>query len=386
VSASTAVSAESAAERPALPEERDPLLRILSGILGTPLSAGSVVEQLRALRLRRLARLMHYRIATLGEADEAASCLALLDQLSETAADQLLRSPALCENLRLSAEGGDLKDLLAAAHAADTGELLDAWSTMGDTWLGRNPPAGAPVVSREGRFFGPRLACGIPLDLSLPPAVAYPSSGLQRPYIPDGKETAAAVEHLDRAVEVLREVYPLGESILIGLSSNLVLRGDSARGKECWGASSGMAIGRIVVANPAIASSAAQLGEVLLHEATHCALDCAELDCSLLQLSGEVKPVAVPSPWTGSPLSPHALVHACVVWAVLLEYWACHRARHREDEAARARYGFIRAGFERIDLRALLGPIAGYLSDAAPRAVASACECAQEQIDREPQG
>jgi hypothetical protein len=83
-------------------------------------------------------------------------------------------------------------------------------------------------------------------------------------------------------------------------------------------------------------------------------------------------PARVASPWSGNPLSTHALLHATIVWAVLLHFWRLADARHAHSALARERIAYIRAGFARADIPTLLRPVADALSDRAPLVLALA--------------
>ncbi|MFC5474604.1 aKG-HExxH-type peptide beta-hydroxylase [Paraherbaspirillum soli] len=348
------------------------LLDVVSAVLDQPVTAGDLASSLHNARYTYLARLLHYRIATLPDPKDIEQCLTLLQELSEQAATDVLRSPAMCQLLRIGSGGEQsIKDLLKIAHATDSGQYLDAWSLLGDVWLGQDVPPGClPLEYQDKRFCGPRLACGLPLDLSLPAALEIPSAGLQRPRLLSRHDTNYACECLDAAVEILETSSPLGHSIFSMLATNLVLRTETSRPSECWGATSGAAIGRIVVVNAAAAAHPKALAEVLLHEATHCAIDCAELSRPLVQWhAASTAGNTIPSPWTGNPLTPHAYIHACIVWVTLLEYWHCYRRLYGEDEISRARLLFIERGFKAMDGADHLGSMAGQMSDFAPQVV-----------------
>ena len=320
------------------------LQAVVAEVLGAPVSAEALVEALDTRRMTHVARLLHLRLARCRDRAAAEAGLARLDALSEAEARRLLRSPRLCEILR--GDGPD--EALWTALAGDSGGTAER-----------------------------RLACGLRLDRSLPAALVHPSAGLRCPRPLTEAEEEAAARRLDAAIEVLGAVHPLGRRVLVELTSDVVLRADDERPGECWGASSGFAIGRTVVVHAEAAASAALLGEVLLHEATHCALDCAELEGSLAVIGPGALEVTVRSPWTGAPLFTHAFIHATVVWAVLLDYWARYAARFGEDDEARARIGFIRRGFTSCDLPSTLGPISAYLGGAAPAVIAEAWAAAQ---------
>lgn len=271
------------------------LCAIVSSMLERPLEEHAMVDTLRGIRLERMARLLHLRIARMEQ--DADRARALLEALNEDSAHTLLESPALCEILRTGRPAAELIALLASG-------------------------ASAPLPAR----------------------LVNPSAGLQQPFIPDPVEEAQSRARIDAALTHLQATTAFGHGVFTGLVKEVVLRGDNARRAECWGASSGAAIGRVAVINTLASNSPAQLAEVLLHEATHCALDCAELVSPLAELDHAAS-TFVPSPWTGNPLAPHALIHASVVWAVLHEYW---RACAGQAQAA-ARMRFIEQGFTRLD-------------------------------------
>jgi hypothetical protein len=355
---------------------RDPLVAVISATLGEELSTGDLVHGLQQRRLAALARLLYYRIATALDAASARRCRELLERLCEPALDRVLRSPALCQLLRADPNAGGLHALLSNEMAAQLGTRSESWSALGDEWLGRRaPPGAASLQLHDGRLRAPRLACGLPLDLSLPAAVPRPSAGLRAPRVLAREESLRAIELCDRAVERLRTVYPLGHAAFCELKSNLVLRAEDARAAECWGATSSFAIGRLVLVNPAAAGGSRLLAEHLLHETTHAALACAELTCPLLRPSARSLSTRVASPWTGNPLTPHTFLHACAVWAVLSEYWA----RQHVAEDRRGRQAFVRRGFARLDARATLAPYRQDLTDGAHRLLAYVHACARDR-------
>jgi hypothetical protein len=267
------------------------------------------------------------------------------------------------------------------ALASSTGDFMDEWSVMGDCWLGRRPPKYYPgLIQRYGKFWSPQLACGVPVDLSLGEYIKNPSAGLREPYAPAELELNTNIKHINKALEVLSYVYPIGHSVFESLVSNIVVRSDTGRTKECWGASSGISIGRVVVVNAVRQPDARMLGEALLHEATHCALDCAELIKPLWQSKGsEVIHIrsSIASPWTSNELTLHAFLHACVVWAVLLRYWdACDR-HYGMDDTSQARRSFIESGFVNMDNQIDLEQALQSLTTAAFDTVISARQSVQ---------
>lgn len=307
-------------------------------------------EILDSGRLSFIARLLKFRVATAADRSIREACTALLDRLPLDAAARLLRSPVLCGALRSGAELKELADLIEGELALDSKseQHLERWSAFGDVWLGANaPPPDVPTRLVDGRYLSPTVACGIPIDLSLPPGVGRPTAGLRDPRLPDAEETTQAIAIIDQAIKLLGNLSPAGYSIVRALTSTFVLRIDEGRPDEAWGASSGMVIGRTVLVNSA-KSRPSLVAEHILHEATHTAIDCAELRAPLLLDSREVADELVLSPWTGNALTIHAFLHACAVWAVLLEYWSAYCV-DADDRDAVARCAYVRRGFEQLD-------------------------------------
>lgn len=324
----------------------EPLLQAVRGTLGVAVPADEVVDALDRRRMTYLARLLHYWIARRPAPAEVTRGKVALEALSEVAAGRLLRSPRLCELLR------------------GVGPDDDVWSLLD-----------SPTHNDS-----PVLACGVPLDCTLPARLGYPSAGLVAPRVPNASEVADAARRIDAAIDCVRELHPLGHRLLVALVRELVVRHDDGRRGECWGATSGVAIGRIVVVNPAVAGHPAVLGEVLLHEAVHCALDCAELEGALVVFASDGAGQVIRSPWTGAPLQAHAFVHATIVWTVLLGYWTGYRKRFRHDERARARLAAIARGFTSGELGDLVAPIADRLAPPAPAILANAWAAARAII------
>ncbi|MFC4161896.1 aKG-HExxH-type peptide beta-hydroxylase [Chitinimonas lacunae] len=353
----------------------DLLPALIAILLERPIEPHNCVVTLRQVRDERLARLLHYRLAKLSDATRREHCYALLDELPEQAASELLRAPRLCQALRQGGDDGQqLATLIEAAHIAAGDEHLDDWSPLGHLWLGEAPPADTPGLTRIGRrWAGPRLACGVPIDLSLPPRLVHPSAGLRQASLPDRRRLDADRAAIDEALNLLCQTVPLGFDLYHGLVGNLVLRQEASRPHECWGATSGVVIGRVVMVNTSAATSPAMLAEALLHEAVHCALDCAELVHPLLDWERFADPAVNdtrPSPWTGNPLTPHAFIHACVVWAVLHRYWREYHARFVESPGSRERQRFIERGFAASAFMVSADHAGRFLSRTAPAIMA----------------
>lgn len=327
---------------------------IMSAVLCEPVEAFGLVDRLQQIRSYTMARLLHLRIAAISHPATRQACLDMVDALSEMEAARLLRSPALCELLRRGDDQDAIISILNTAHGADGTVPLDAWSALGDCWLGAHPPPGYPgLADRQQRYWSPMLACGVPLDLSLGAWIDTPSAGLLQAELLSEDALAGIVPRLDEAIGLLATVYPPGHDVFSGLVANVLVRSDTARASECWGASSGIAAGRVVVVNIDKQPDTRLLGEVLLHEATHCALDYAEFTHPLWrpeQPAALVGDSMVASPWTSNPLTPHAFLHASVVWAVLLHYWQRCEQHLGADAISHARRAFIARGFRQIKL------------------------------------
>lgn len=326
---------------------RDPLHAAVALTLGQGVSEREVVRVLGARRLRIVVRAL---VAALYDGSSEATTGDELRHRSDDELVAILRSPEVCEALRTRASPAELRRCvdLVIGHVRDRE---------------RGILPSAPV-----------MACGLRVEDTLPVVVGRPSAGLVEPRRLEAAATRRSVDRLDAAMAALATWAPLGHEVLTDLVDGLVLRVDLGRPAECWGATSGIAIGRVVVVNPEQARSTLFLAEVLLHEATHVALDLAELGQPLVD-PATAGDRSIPSPWTGAPLTAHAYVHAAVVWSVLAAFW---KAVLDDGEApgGLARQRSILAGFLRLgaqDLLAATGasirPETALVLDAARRSV-----------------
>lgn len=333
--------------------ESDILVGVISKVLGNKITEADFVRVLNNIRMESLARLLHFRIASFVSSVDRRVCQSMIDNLSEEVAEDLLRSPTLCEILRSGEGASSIIRFLQLASASSSGDFVDDWSVIGDCWLGRMPPSAYPgLIRQKERYWSPRLACGVPVDLSLDNLIKNPTAGLHEPLIPSETGLIHNINNINGALEILLNIYTLGYRVFESLVSNIVIRVDMKRQMECWGATSGMAIGRLVIVNIESQSDIRMLGEALLHEAAHCAMDCAELIKPLWK-SNELKDsnvgLPVVSPWTSNKLTQHAFLHACVVWAVLHQYWKACERHFGEDEISQRQCRFIENGFDKID-------------------------------------
>ncbi len=358
----------------------DPLVKVIACVLAPQRGTDDPIKQLHDIRLKSMARMLHWRIAQMHSHGQRQACYRMLEEISETQTHRLLSSPALCEVLRSGVPENRIVALLASVCASGTGRRLNAWSVMGNVWLGTTPPLRFPFLCRhDARFCGPRLACCIPVDLSLPEQAIVPSAGLRQASALSNSDLAATVTQIDNAVGLLAEIYPLGHQVFTRLVGNVVIRHDAARPLECWGASSGIAIGRVVIVNALAQPDTRMLGEVLLHESTHCAMDCAELYRPLWQSDdSDSRAMGTPLayPWTGNELTVHAFAHACIVWAVLLRYWTVCEQRNGADEVSQTRRFFIERGFTNLKQRTDVVHALASLNSVAMGAVTVAAQSA----------
>lgn len=304
-------------------------------------------EGLLRLRLEHMARLLHLRLA---DSDHQHDGLGLLDRLSEPVAARLLLAPGLSVLLRTGAPWADIRERLQAAAAESDESFIDAWSVNGDRWMGQQQPdfAGLPQITIA---LNQPLTRSLPLDLSLPAHPKVPSGGLVNPQIPSPDAISIELQHVDAAISLLDEIGMTDWTIAGRLFSQLVLRHEPMRPNICWGATSGVAIGRVLLVNVLAERDLTKLGEILLHESVHVALDSAELRCPLwaTDRATQAKTLAAwPSPWSGNPLTPHALIHATVVWAALATHWRICEDRWGCSKASRHRLDVIDAGFKRL--------------------------------------
>ncbi len=310
-------------------------------------------DAFRDARLGWLARQLGAELA--GTPDDLAP---MWQALSLNATARILRAPAICQALRVEAPPGVLRRAVTAEYILDQRPEMhvDHWSALGDVWLGEAPPAPhAPVLHRrgDGRYQAPALACGIPIDLSLPAVVAYPAAGVPDPQFAGVRDTAASVARLDGAMTRIAGASAAMREAVTDLVSNIVLRRDPAAPRRLQSASSAAALGRIVLVNAhARANTEALLAEVLLHEATHTAVSTVELAAPLVCDAASLMRCCIPSPWTGASLPVHAFLHACLVWFALSGFWA--RMEHTAEAAERL--DFIRQGFETLAVDGTVAP------------------------------
>lgn len=302
----------------------DLLGTVITSYLGSQADSSTIGSDLGRIRLEKLARLLYYRLAKFADHTKKRNCLKIIKELPEDGILSLLRSPAMCEALRCRMSEETLETLILSElelHNSNTLRSREVWSSLGNIWLGSRPPCiDVSLECRNGAFYGPELTCGVPFDLSLPDFLQHPTAGLKAPRRLSDQEMLDARMSLDAAVEVLKFASPLAFDVLIGLTSNIVVRCEDTRRGETWGASSGVAIGRMVIVNVDAVGDIEDLTAHVLHEVVHIALDCAELAQPLFpEISCATK--LVESPWTGNRINLHAFAHAVVVWATLLAYW-----------------------------------------------------------------
>ena len=298
---------------------------------------------LDARRKSHIAGLLEHQVTQDADGDATSQCLNMLGDMTSEEIHNLLRSPALCEILRTRQGMQSLHDLLR--------KELD--------------PSAAPLSM---------LDCGIAIDESLPDFLSNPGSGLVRPRALTSNEHIQTLDSLNRASDLFRSQSELGYSLYSTLTTNIVLRVDDMRLGEVWGASSAMAIGRLVIVNGHNSKSDYLLTDILLHETVHNTLSCIDLmeplagfDRSLLQLRFN-------SPWSGNPLHIHAFLHATVVWSLLSVLWKSVKQDHACESLAIDRIEYISKGFSSNEFDSAIGSI----QDALPAATSSLLFTAKE--------
>jgi hypothetical protein len=339
-------------------------------------TAADHLHAFRDARFTWLARHLGAELTSTADAPTANApndIAALWTALSVNAVARILRAPVVCQALRVGATPSLLRRMLTAEYILDQRPDMhvDHWSALGDVWLGDAPlqPGALPLhLAEDGRYRTPALACGIPIDLSLPAAIEYPGAGVPDPSLADAQETAAGVARLNAAVARIAAASATMHQAVLDLVSNIVLRTDHAAPQRLQSASSAAALGRVVLVNAhADRNSEAMLAEVLIHEATHTAVSTVELDAPLVNDTVALARCHIPSPWTGASLPVHAFLHACLVWLALSGFWA--RLEHADDTCAEAakRRAFIRRGFRDLRPDAALAPYRDRLhGDAIP--------------------
>jgi HEXXH motif-containing protein len=209
--------------------------------------------------------------------------------------------------------------------------------------------------------------------------MARPHGGMKLPEDMPLDAEHKALNCFDRAYSLLCEVNPSIQPLLAKLVSNLVLRRDGSRPSEAWGATSGLAIGRILLVN-ADKATTLECTELLNHELVHIVIDCAEL-AEPFYLTPERNSSEWPSPWTGNPISIHALFHATIVWASLGDLWRSLSQYPEYMKTASKRLRFIESGFAALDVGAAKR---AHSSSLHPKAF-TAMNCAKEHALSGPQ-
>jgi hypothetical protein len=326
----------------------DPLRACIRMLLRDAIDDAAVVPSLRDVRAAFLADLLYRRIDALRDTAVRDLARRLIGAIPDGDVGRFIASPTLCEVLRCDLSEGELLMLLEQAATGANGSGMQA------------------AVH----------AAGVPVDDSLAAMPSRPHGGLVVPRHLQADETEAAVGRIEAALGLLRSVYGFGGRVFDGLAGHFVLRADAMRPQETWGASSGLAMGRILLVNPHAAPSTEMLADVLLHEAVHCGLDCAELVRPMFKPAAAAGGAEIPSPWSGNPLSWHALVHASVVWATLLKFWHLLEGQRGASVQAERRIAYIVAGFGRFDRRAMEADCRRALGDEAVEAIDIACRYA----------
>lgn len=320
--------------------EADPLSSILCCMLDSGASGKEQDLLLTSERQTRLARMLHYRISKLKSPIESEKAASILEGLSGIVADRLLSSPRVSEVLRTGGQDDILLDLLNVAEAESDGKSIVAWSLLGNKWLG--------LSGEDQKLVGNNsLFCGVPIDSSCGLSVVSPSGGMIDPYFLGEDQIASALNDINSGVEFLRQTYHPGYRRFVTLVSNMLLRGDRQRPNECWGATSGIAIGRLLMVNPFIVQEPSLLGELLLHETVHISIDCGELKSPLWNEELSLLPDIV-SPWSGNVISSHAMLHAVIVWAILLDYWNVCVRETKITEKGLQRRTFVASGAQKF--------------------------------------
>jgi len=330
-------------------------------------SSRNYLEELRTKRLLWIGRHFGARLAQAKAIPGVPGLPELWSELPLEATGRILRSPAVWEIVRT----GGAESLLARCLTAEyllscrPERHFEDWSALGDVWLGGSVPPDCESItqrSADGRFRGPSLTCGTPIDLSLPPVVAFPRAGVRAPRPPDAENMRASVERLNASLSVIQASASAAFDAVLDLVSNIVLRTDEDRPEHLQSASSAAALGRVVLVNAqADNNSPALLAEVLVHEATHTAISTIELEQPLITDLDSVQGARVGSPWTSALLPVHAFLHACLVWFALFNFWTIVERANIAPADALVRRANIRKGFESLRLSTCLAPYQRYL-------------------------
>jgi HEXXH motif-containing protein len=207
-------------------------------------------------------------------------------------------------------------------------------------------------IDAEGKLvLGPQVAELMPLDFDSPYSRLLDLTG-DAYLVPDprpplaGDELEEVLDRLATVRSALAATSPLLLRFVVRFTKVLILQKDSTQ--PFSSGSNGDYVGRSVIANPQVASTAA-LADAVVHEAIHSLLYMQEEQQPwVLDQSLYTPTPCVVSPWSGRTLPVRPFVQACFVWYGLANFWAMAASSggfepaHAQPFFARAVSGFLK--------------------------------------------
>lgn len=200
--------------------------------------------------------------------------------------------------------------------------------------------AGRPVGDEPGRRSAPDARRGPPLDFDSGerwPDLPYDTGALAARY--DAASQARLRAVVDDAGERMAAHAPAARNFVVGQLDRVLLRRSDRLAAAASG-SNRACVGRCILTNLHLEADPAAIAiESLVHESIHqriYRLEAAE--GGFCDLGG---PSVLRSPWTGSRLPLHSLVHATFVWFGLAMLWTRFgRDPHAAERLTHCRFGF----------------------------------------------
>ncbi|MFH9355019.1 aKG-HExxH-type peptide beta-hydroxylase [Kitasatospora sp. NPDC017646] len=288
------------------------------------------------------------------------------EQLTEAVAvanpldvERVVTAPVVTRRLRTTAWknpvrfADDVATFLLTERASRGEAHVDSekWTALGDT-----------LVHPDGSLTTPISVPGLrAVDIASPQALAMnaETSLCEEQSRPSPAEDTVRLvgSRLKTAVARMEEISPALRNLVSTCVLSLVVSEDPAL--QFSSSSHGLFVGRVALAARAWESAPlTSFVDALVHESIHCMLLMLDRQSPLLidDLKADALPPVI-SPWTGTPLTVPAYVHAIMVWFGLAHFWRdAHETSAFPTEESTAMLRRALRGFENCDVVARMLP------------------------------
>jgi hypothetical protein len=299
----------------------------------------------------------------------------ILAELPAPSRDRVLTAPETVRRL-LYEDSTDLvfflNSLFAEGYRIQEGEFdvpEPVWTALGDSYF----PAGCGShnMNRSSSrcwqadkvYLAPSVGLGIPVDSISPYAMRWLAS-ISTASIPlTTSEQAAAIEKLSEAISRIKHANSQAHRLICQYTRVIAPRSHPGCLSQFSSFSSERYIGRIGLANlHADCVDLATVMDSLVHESIHSFLYIIEEAHHFLLEPKTANPVTIVSPWSGRELNLHSLLHACLVWFGLFQFWKSVLCRSTGLSGAHKQFERSRRGFDRPELDSELRKSSPYLA------------------------